>query len=200
VTYVVAQRTVSEGELVRPGSGAVFRLVVADALKLQAAVPERHLGEIKVGQPVEIRVEAHPREKFTGAVSRVNPTVDRASRTFQIEVAVPNPNRRLAPGSFSKAEVRTRLDPDAVLVPEEALVQFAGVTKVFVVRDGKAAVVVVRPTDARVETGEPGRSRVLAEVSGNIRPGDQVATSGQAKLTDGAAVRVRGEADKGGVK
>lgn len=200
ITYVIAQRSVSEGEMVRPGTVALFRLVVAESLKLQAAVSERHLGEVKVGQSVEIRVEAFPQEKFTGTVSRVNPTVDRTSRTFQVEVAVPNPKRRLAPGSFVKAEIQTRLDQGAILVPEEALVQFAGVTKVFIVRNGKASTIVVRPTEVRVEVGEPGRTRVMAEVSGNLHPGDQVVTSGQTKLTDGAAIKLRSETETGGVK
>lgn len=196
MTYLVAQRSVSEGEIVRPGSAALFRLVVADTLKLQAAVPERHLGAVKVGQAVEIRVEAYPKDKFPGKVARVNPTVDRASRTFQIEVSVPNADRRLAPGSFVKADVQTRLDPDAVLVPEESLVTFAGVTKVFVVRDGKAAAVVVRPTDVRIDAGEPGRVGFLAEVTGGVRPGDRIVTTGQTKLTEGAEVRARGEPNK----
>ncbi|QJW94793.1 efflux RND transporter periplasmic adaptor subunit [Frigoriglobus tundricola] len=196
VNYLVAQRTVSEGEMVRSMAGGLFRLVAADALKLQAAVPERYLGEVKVGQRVEIRVEAFPRAVFPGAVARVNPTVDRANRTFQIEVAAPNPNRRLAPGCFAKAEIRTRLDPDAVLVPEEALVQYAGVTKVFTVRGDKAVAVAVRSLDGRVEIGAAGRSRFLVEVASELRAGDRVVTTGQTKLTDGAPVRLRGEPEK----
>ncbi|MBN9523262.1 efflux RND transporter periplasmic adaptor subunit [bacterium] len=192
-TYLVAQRTVSEGEMVRIGSGGLIRLVLADTLKLQAAVPERYLGEVKVGQRVEVAVEAFPRERFAATVARVNPTVDRSSRTLQIECTVPNPYRRLAAGCFAKAEVLTQLDPNAVLVPEEALVQFAGVTKVFVVRDGKVAAVAVRAGDARVDAGEPGRPRFLAEVGGGVKAGDRVVVTGHSKLTDGAAVRVRGE-------
>lgn len=194
--YLVAQRSVSEGEMVRAGSGGLVKLVLVDSLKLQAAVPERYLGEVKVGQPVSVGVEAYPRERFAGTITRVNPTVDRASRTFQIECAVPNPYKRLAAGCFAKAEVQTRLDPDAVLVPEEALVQFAGVTKVFVIRDGKAVAVAVRAGDVRVDAA-PGRKGVLVELSGTIKAGDQVAVTGQSKLTDGAAVRVRGEPAKG---
>ena len=63
--------------------------------------------------------------------------------------------------------------------------------------DGKAMAVVVRPTDVRVDGGEPGRPRLLAEVAGGIRPSDQVVTSGQTKLTDGVAVRVRGGTGRG---
>jgi RND family efflux transporter MFP subunit len=195
VTYLLSQRMVSEGEMVRTLSGGLFKLVVADSLKLQAAVPERYLGEIKVGQRVEVRVEAYQKVTFPGAVARVNPTVERASRTFQVEVAVPNGDRKLAPGCFAKAEVQTRLDPDVVLVPEEALVQYAGVTKVFVVQGGKARAAAVRSSNTRVEAD---KARYLAEVSGEIRAGDRVVTTGQANLTDGAAVRERTGGSKGG--
>ncbi len=58
-------------------------------------MPDRHRGEIRVGQPVDLEVEAYPGERFRGAVARVNPSVDRASRTFQVEVHVPNDDRRL---------------------------------------------------------------------------------------------------------
>jgi RND family efflux transporter MFP subunit len=193
VEYVVAQRSVSEGEIVRtmPGdTSTLFRLVIDRPLKLQATVPERHRGEVKVGQAAELAVEAYPGEAFAGTVARVNPTVDRASRTFQVEVHVPNPDRRLSPGSFAKVTIRTKTDPAAPTVPEEALVRFAGVTKVFTVRDGAAVAVPVR-AGAGLTVNEGGRSRTWVEVEGELPAGAAVVTSGQTKLADGTAVTVR---------
>jgi RND family efflux transporter MFP subunit len=193
IEYVVAQRSVSEGEMVRvmPGTNtALFRLVIDRPLKLVATVPERHRGEVQVGQPVELSVEAYPGEAFAGSVARVNPVVDRTSRTFQVEVTVPNADRRLSPGSFAKVAIQTHTDPAARTVPEEAVVAFAGVTKVFVVRDGKAHAVPVRPrASLKVRDGE--RNRVWVEVEGDLPAGAAVATSGQTKLADDTPVRVR---------
>jgi multidrug efflux pump subunit AcrA (membrane-fusion protein) len=191
VEYAVAQRLTSEGEMVRAfPSMAVFRLVLDRQLKLLATIPERHLGDIQVDQDVAVRVEAYPHEVFKGKVARVNPTVDRASRTFQIEVLVPNESRRLRAGGFAKATIFTRLDDQAPTVPEEALVTFAGVTKVFVVHDGKAHAVPVQP-GVRLEVPAGRRTLTWLEVLGELRPGSAVVTSGQSQLAEGTPVRVR---------
>jgi multidrug efflux pump subunit AcrA (membrane-fusion protein) len=189
--YVIAQRMVTEGEMVRAfPSMAAFRLVMDRPLKLMATVPERYSGEVKVGQTTAITVEAFPGQTFQGTVSRVNPTVARASRTFQVEVLVPNEDRQLRAGSFAKAAIQTREDPKALLIPEEALVTFAGVTKVFVVKDNAAKAVPVTPRE-RIEETTNGRVRVWIEVTGDLAPGVPVVTTGHGPLADGTPVRVR---------
>ncbi|MFO0847075.1 MAG: efflux RND transporter periplasmic adaptor subunit [Gemmataceae bacterium] len=180
--YAVAQRLVSEGEMVRsqPVTNA-YKLVIAHALKLRAAVPERFAGEVKVGQTVEVRVDAYPGAVFAGRVARVNPTVDPVNRTFQVEVAVPNLDGKLKAGGFARAAVRTHAETIKT-VPPDALVTFAGVTKVFVVADGHAKAVEVR-------TG--GREKDYVEVLGDLPAGASVATSGFSLLVDGSPVKLR---------
>ena len=191
--YVLSGRMVSEGEMIHSTSdAAVFHLVMDRPLKLKATVPERHVGEIKVGQRVEVAVEAYPGETFEGVVARMNPTVDRASRTFQLEVMVANPERRLKAGSFAKAAVLTREDPQATTVPEEALVTFAGVTKLFVVSGDAASAVPVEP-GVRIEVASGQRVEHWVEVRGELPVGSPVVTSGQTQLADGTAVRLREE-------
>jgi multidrug efflux pump subunit AcrA (membrane-fusion protein) len=189
--YVVAERMVSEGEMVHASPpSAVFRLVMDQPLKLKAAVAERYVGEVKIGQRVELAVEAYPGETFAGTVARINPTIDRANRTFQIEVHVPNESRRLHAGSFVKAAILTREDPAAPTVPEESLVRFAGVTKVFVVEESKARAV---PIERGVRLHIPGAGHMenWLEVLGEIEPGAQVVTSGHSQLADETPVRIR---------
>jgi len=180
--YVVAERSVSEGEMVQLPASAAFRLVIDNPLKLVATVPERHSGEVRVGQAAEISVEAFPGRVFSGKISRLNPTIDQDNRTFQVEVLVPNDEHLLRPGSFAKGSVVTREDSEGLVVPLESLVTFAGVNKVFVVRDGKAHGVEVK----LAERG-PG----WLEVLGDLHHGDQVATSGYTQLADGTPVRIR---------
>jgi multidrug efflux pump subunit AcrA (membrane-fusion protein) len=198
--YVIASRMVSEGEIVQtmpiPGlNSTLFKLVMDRPLKLQATVPERHRGEIKVGMPADLAVEAYPRETFAGTVARVSPAVDRASRTFAVEIHVPNADRRLSPGSFAKAAILTRVDDKAPTVPEEALVRFAGVTKVFVVKDGLAREVPVR-AGGSIDVPGAGRPRTWVEVEGELPVGTPVVTAGQTQLADGTPVRVREGAGK----
>lgn len=197
IEYVVAQRLAATGELLRISpttTMTAFRLVIDNPLKLQAIVPESHLGEIALGQSVDIDVEAYRKEVFKGRVSRVNRTVDRANRTFQVEVEVPNPDRRLSAGCFAKAAIHTRVDDQALTVPEEALVAFAGVNKVFVIRDGKSNDVKVSLTGIRIPLPDQnGRTQFWAEVRGELKVGDLVVTSGQSQLAEGTRVVLRSD-------
>lgn len=191
--YVVADRSVAVGEMLSttPGSDpGVFKLVIDHPLKLVTTLPERHRSEIKLGQPVELHVEYSPGKTFAGTVARINPVVDRASRTFEVEIMVPNEDRQLSPGSFVRATVSTHVDEHAPTVPEQALVKMAGVTKVFVVRDGIVHEVQVKP-QGNVTVAGSRYSESWVEVDGNLPAQSMVVTSGFSQLSDGSAVRIR---------
>src|SRR5262249_554917 len=86
----VAGRVGAGGEMgqANPVTNA-FRLVIDTFLKVRLQVPERFAPEVRVGRPVDVRVDAYA-DPFPGTVVRVNPTVDPASRTFEVWVLVPN--------------------------------------------------------------------------------------------------------------
>jgi RND family efflux transporter MFP subunit len=192
LSYPVAERFISEGEIVRAAPPTkLFRLIVEDVLKLKAAVPERHASQVKPGQTVELAVESLPGRKVAGRVVRVNPTIDTANRTFEIEVQVPNAERLLKSGAFATASVLVGVDDEALTVPEEAIVRFAGVTKVFaVVADQAVAIPVTLGT--RLDIVEPlDRRRGWVEVTGELPAGAPVVTSGQSQLAAGTPVRIR---------
>lgn len=191
-SYTVCERLVSEGEVVRASPPTkLFRLVVEDPLKFQAAVPERFSAQVKVGQSVDLAVESLPGSKVIGRVVRVNPTVDTANRTFQVEISVPNAERRLKPGSFATAAILIGSDAQAITVPEEAVVRFAGVTKLFTVSGDKAITLPVE-TGTRLEVrDDAGSVHRWVEVIGAVRPGEAIVTSGHSQLADGSLVRVR---------
>ncbi len=191
IEYVVAERTVSLGETVTSNATArpAYKLVVANPMKMVANVPERHVEEIQVDQPVTIHVES-TLDLFTGRVARINPTIDRLSRTFQVEISIPNPKLRLHSGSFAKADLFTRIDNHALTVPDEALVTFGGLSKIYVLRAGRVAEVAVTP-GVRQDISEGKRNRVWVEVVGSVQAGESVVTSGQSKLSDGTLAQIR---------
>ncbi len=191
IVFAVTRKSVSEGQMLRDGD-AVADLVIEDPLRLWANVPSRYSADVKVGQPVQILVDSLMDEQGqpipkVGQVKRINPSVDPVSRTFHVEIEVPNPEGKLRPGTFAKAAIRTRHDVQAVVVPTEAVVRFAGVTKVFVV-DGKAAKAVP------VTTGLEGKDWV--EVLGDLPTEGRVVTSGQAMLADGTPIVIREQESK----
>jgi membrane fusion protein (multidrug efflux system) len=162
-----------------------YRLVDDTPIKLRAKVPERYVAEIQVGQKVKTNVEAYPGTDFDGAVSRINPQIDPDNRTFSIEVLIPNNDHRLKPGSFARASVQTRTDSKVVFAPRAAVVTFAGVEKVFTVRDGKAVEIDVKPGDAH----SPDNTYV--EMTTGLKGNEELVIKGVNKLANGVPVVVR---------
>jgi multidrug efflux pump subunit AcrA (membrane-fusion protein) len=179
--YAVAQKMVSAGEMVQatPVTNC-YRLVIDHALKLGVAVPEKYAPEVVNDQTVELRVEAYPGQAFIGKVARISPTIDLQNRTFGVVIGVLNCEGRLKAGGFATAEIITRTE-DVVTIPPEALVQFAGVNKVFVVEGDKA-----KAKEVTLGT----RDKDWVEVGG-LPKGAKVITSGQSQLVDGSVIRIR---------
>ena len=182
ISGAVARRFVSSGEYVHPGS-QLFSLVAEDPLKLRGDVPERFAHELQVGQSVQVRVDAFPNAAFTGQLARISPASNPENRSMAVEAIVDNHERMLKPGFFANAAVVTRTDDRALLVPQEAVITFAGVTKLFVIQTGVAR-------ERRVQTGTRG-SGGLVEITEGLAPDELVATSGLTRLEDGVAVTVR---------
>jgi RND family efflux transporter MFP subunit len=178
----VARRMVSAGEFVRPGS-PLFQLIADDRLKLRGDVPERFAQELAVGQLVQIRVDAHPDKLFAGRLSRIGPAANPENRSVTVEAVVQNHDRRLKPGFFANASIVTKIDDQALMVPETAVVKFAGVTKLFVVEGNVAH-------QREVRTGTRG-GQGLIEVEEGVHAGELVVTSGITKLEDSAAVTIK---------
>ncbi len=181
LAYAMVKRTVSEGQMMREGE-EVAQLVIDNPLRLWATVPERFGGAVKKGQDVRLAVTSHPDQSFPGTVTWVNPSVDTATRTFQVEVAVPNDQHQLRPGGFVKAAIVVERKDDRTVVPVESILRFAGVTKLFVVRDNNAYSV---PVEAGIE--EAG----WVEVIGAIDPDAQVVVTGHSRLADATPIVIR---------
>ena len=179
VAYEVAGRMVSLGEYVTAGQ-AMFRLVAMERIDFRAEVAERFAGQVTPGQQVRVWVEAYP-DPTVGEVARVSPSIDAASRTFLIEVRIDNRDGRLKPGAFARGEVRLREEQGVTFVPADAVVTFAGVTRVFSVENGRAKEHRVR---AGVRIGEE------LEIVGGL-PVSEVVITGAAGLAEGVPVAVR---------
>lgn len=178
--YVIAGRLASVGELF-PAVTPMFRLVDDDPLKLKAAVPERYFQELAMGQKVRVHIDAYAND-FYGEVTRINPQVDTANRTFPVEVQVPNSEHRLPPGAFARATIDTHMANQIVFVPAQAVVSFAGNDKVFLIKEGKAR-------EVQVKLGDRLGDEV--EVIEGLKGGETIAVTGTSRLATGVAVQVK---------
>jgi RND family efflux transporter MFP subunit len=176
----VADRMVSVGEFVSPQTPLVT-IVRVDPLRIELLVPQQHLREVRPGQTVTLSVDAFGDRTFEATVRYVSAAVSRDTRSLQVEAVVPNPNGELRPGLFATAHLQTGGEDEVAEIPAVALHTEAGVSRVFVVKDGVVSERVVSVA---------GRQGDLVVVADGLAKGEQVALDGHDQLGDRAAVNV----------
>ena len=178
---VVGRRLASIGTYVNPQTP----LITLQSVNPQHAafnVPERYADRLRRGQLVSFHVAAIPGKNFSGEVVFVDPVVELPGRTILIKARVPNSEHELQAGMFIEARLATNIRPNAVVVPEDALLPMQGATFVWVVKDGKA-------TQRQVTVGV--RTAGWAEVQSGVEAGDQVVVGGLERLFPNAPVMAR---------
>jgi membrane fusion protein (multidrug efflux system) len=164
---------------VQPGQPLV-NLEAIEQLKVEFKIPEKYLAEVKVDQQVALTSDAYPGRNFTGRVYAIDPQVEEQSRSLVVLGLLDNTERALFPGQFVRVQLRVSTRPDALFIPEQALIPQAKSKGVFTVVDGKAVAV-------QVETGI--RMKGWVEVTSGIGAGDVVITGGHQKIGPGSPVK-----------
>lgn len=182
--FRVARRQVSVGEFVREGD-PLFRLVASDRVKCRGLVPERFAGQVRVGADVVLNASGAAGEGIEAKVTRVSPAVDITTRSFEVEVEAENPTGNLKPGGFVRGRILTIAEEGVRFVPRSAVVQFAGVSRVMSVKDGKIV-------EHRVRVQEAGPEEY--EVTALPRDVGMIVASPARGLASGVPVKVLGTA------
>jgi membrane fusion protein (multidrug efflux system) len=179
---IIAEKSVTLGERVDPGT-VLFRLADVSTVKLGVRISGVDVHQLDAGIETKVFVPGLDRE-FTGRVTNIGPRADAATRSFPVEIFIPNaPSERLLPGMFARALLPVADYPDAILIPRETVVPDNGGPTVFVVNP---------------ETGIAMRRRVTIErrfgsrymITGGLEPGELLVSAGQRLLVDGARVRI----------
>lgn len=183
ISGVVTARNFEDGDLF--SSMPILHIMQINKLKVKANISEQYYPNVKVGDKVSINVDIFPNEVFEGKVSRINPALDAATRTFGVEITIPNSNERLRPGMFARATFHMG-DVEGVMVDDVAVQKQAGSSErfVYVVKDGAVEKRFVR--DGR---------RVGSKVSiiEGLQAGEVVATTSFVRLEDGKSVNILNE-------
>lgn len=176
---VIAARHAEAGQVVAAGQ-AVYTLAADGGREVAIALPESVVGEVAVGQAVEVELWTAPGERLPARVREVAPAADPAARTYAARVALEDAAAaRVALGQ--SATVHVPRAGAALSVPLAAVQRGDdGATVVWVHESGR-----VRPVP--VETGAFGAERV--PVLSGLDPGDQVVVAGAHLLRDGQEVR-----------
>lgn len=167
---VVTEVLAREGQAVTAGM-PMFRINGTATMWLEAAIPQAGTTQLRIGTPVEVRVDALPGRSFNGSVETLLPAIDATSRTQRARIVLRNPDGALAAGMFAEVSLQPEATASVPLVPSEALIATGTESRVIVVdADGAFQPVRVRPGRS-----SGGRTEILE----GLRGGERAVVSGQ---------------------
>jgi membrane fusion protein, multidrug efflux system len=165
------------------GKAAVLSLVQIDRLKALVPLSEKYFPQVKTGMETRIKVGIYPDRNFTGRIERIHPTINAANRTFNAEVRINNSNLLLRPGMF--ARVTLDLDEEeAILLPGIAVLKLQGSNERYLFKEEDG---IARRVNVTIGKRYDDNIEVFSE---ELKPGDRIVISGQARLLDGIPVEV----------
>jgi membrane fusion protein (multidrug efflux system) len=176
---VLGLRQVSLGAYLDTGN-TIVRLTQIRPLHLIFSLPQRYVSQIKVGQTVR-GAASNCEEKFTAQVSAIDPFLDPATRSVQIQAIVPNESGRLLPGMAATVGLEVEQISDALLIPQAAVIRQGTKRLVYTVdADGyvqphEITVGLFFVTEVQVESGLQAGDVVVAAGHQKLRPGAKVA-------------------------
>ena len=176
----ISAKLISPGQYIKENT-SVATLVKTNPLRLRVEVPESYSALINQGSVVSFTTDAAPGKEFKAVIQKLNPAFDSRNRTLLAEAKIPASDSRLRPGTFVQVKLVTRRADAVVMVPKNSIYSVAGLSKVFVIRNGKAVEVRIAP-GAEVD----GWAEAPA---GAIQPGEAIAVSNLLNLINGAAVK-----------
>lgn len=181
---IVGLRNVYLGQYLQPGS-EIVRLEDTSVMRLRFTVPQTDIAKIRLGQKIDIAVDAYPQTPFSGKISAIEPAVNFQSGLIQVQADIPNNEGQLRSGMFARANIILPTVEQQIVVDQTAINFTLYGENVYVLREDEGE---LRAFQQVVKVGE--RKGHIAHVLDGLSPGDQVVTSGQVRLSNGAKVRV----------
>lgn len=169
----VSEKLASPGQYLKENT-PILTIVKTNPLRLRVEIPETAAGMVRVGSTLQFTTDAAPGTEFKAVVRELNPSLDPKSRTLTAEARLSGNDARLRPGMFVQVQLVLSKGNEAVFVPKQAVYTVAGLSKLFVVRNGKAIerrVVPGREMDGWIEVPRD-----------QVNPGDPVAVSALTQL------------------
>jgi membrane fusion protein, copper/silver efflux system len=177
----VLEKMVVEGQMAAEGM-KLYRIGDLGLVWALAQVFEQDVPFLRVGQEARVSLAYLPDRVFRGRVTFVYPTVDEKTRTVRVRMEFHNPGYFLKPGMYATAELTAELAPDAVLVPDSAVLRSGARNTVFVALEGGRF-------DARTVTLGPRSEHDQYQVLAGLEAGERVVTSGQFLLDSESQLR-----------
>ena len=182
---IISNRNITAGAYVGPsGKGSdqpLFILQQQSKLRLVVSVPEAFTGLMKAQNEVGFTVKSMPNQKFTAKITRLSGSLDARLRSERIEMDVPNPGKRLLPGTYAEVNLPLPSSDSSFIVPKTTVV--TSTEKVFVIRvTGNKAEWV----DVKKGREAGGRTEIYSD---SLHPGDQLVKAGTDEIRNGSAIK-----------
>ncbi|MFN0108345.1 MAG: efflux RND transporter periplasmic adaptor subunit [Blastocatellia bacterium] len=178
ISGAVKEKFANRGSYLAVG-GRIVSLVKISPLRLRADIPESSAASVRKGQTINLTVEALAGRTFSGRIVRIGPSLSEQTRALTVEAEVGNSGNQLRPGMFAKSQLITAKDTPAVMIPAKSIITAAGLSKIFVIENGKAV-------ERIVKTGATDGE--LLEIVEGVKEGEVVAASNLDKLQTGTIV------------
>lgn len=178
---IVTARNYDNGDMYSPSQPVLVVEQIAP-VKIRINISESLFKYIRKGMGVDIDVDVYPGDKFGGKVSLIYPTIDEQTRTFPVEITIPNTDGRVRPGMFARV-IMSLGTQDHVVAPDRAIVKQigSGDRYIYVYKDGKVSY-------QKVELGR--RMNDQYEVISGVNNGESVVVAGQTRLNNGMEVDI----------
>jgi RND family efflux transporter MFP subunit len=183
ISGLVSVRYAQPGEKL-PIDSKLLDIVNLQKLELEAAVPASDIGQVAIGQPVELHVEGQS-GRFAGKVVRINPATQSGSRSVPVYVQIDNPQNQLRVGMFAEAQLVLASRTGVLTLPPGAARSDGGNSYVFVIDGGKIGRRAVTLGASGMAAGE----RRVEVVSG-LAAGTQVIRNDMGNLQSGTSARI----------
>ena len=181
INGVVDEVRIKPGESAAPGVG-VIRVVNLSGIKVVANVADSYIAAVKKGDAVTIRIP-DTEQQLKGKVSFVGQVVNATSRTFPIEVALPNEGQQLKPNMLAVIDINDQTKSNVIVIQQNYVQKSEAGEVVFVAaREGNRQVAKAR----KIKTGLSYKGNV--EVLEGLKAGDQLIAEGYQDLTDGQPI------------
>ncbi len=183
ISGVVDSRMMEVGELAAPGR-EFMELVDIDRVKVEAGVPERHLKHVSKGTRATLTFPAYPDLNLEADITYIGTTLDPDNRTVPIEISLDNPDHRLKPEMAVAIRVVKDFMPEAIVIPQDAVIDTDMGRMVFVA-DKRVA------RSVPVTLGSVSGDQVL--VLDGLAAGDSLIIVGHRNLVNGESIQVRND-------
>lgn len=181
INGVVTARNTEAGNLFV--AQPILNLMQINKLKVTANVPEIYFPNVKLGMTVALTTEVYPGEVFEGTVSLIAPAISADTRTFGVEVTLPNPSERLRPGMFGRTTF-SMSSKEGIMIPDVAVQKQLGTDDRYVyINNGGVA------ERRAVSIGRLVGSSY--DILSGIEVGDEVITTAFSRISNGTAIQIQ---------